>query len=44
MPTLHCWKDWGEHMEDVHGWGTPEYWRARLDDSGDYRPGGDVHA
>lgn len=26
--VLHCWKDYTEHLEEIHGWGTPAYWVA----------------
>lgn len=26
--TLHCWKDYGEHLADTLGFGTPTYWDA----------------
>ena len=36
--VLHCWKGKREHMEDVFGWGSPEYW-ATYSDDGDNRDG-----
>jgi hypothetical protein len=28
MANLHCWKDEAEHLADLYGWGTAEYWDA----------------